>query len=236
MFFILPFLRSFSPVQALARYWLTTILLSSALCFFLVSSYTIDDSCRNYKGNDITGDIQRAINEVKDMATNAYSASSLEGERYTRLMTLLFGSWSKRHEVVAGWFGIFSALGPSDDFVIICDDLTVNWDPVDTYNPQPDPMGVWADHRHHWITGWSEYYPCDDTRKMGSSKSPWAFTMLGRLIYLCPSILDKPTGRSVARYKDQILAGQWIDNYVCLPVILFHQLLCLSRRKPSSSK
>lgn len=236
MFFIVTFLRSFAPVHALARYWLTIFLLSSALCFFLVSSYTIDDTCRNYEGNDITGGIQRAINEVKDMATNAYMASSLEGERYTRLMTVLFGPDHARHEIVAGWFGIFSTLNPTDDFVIICDDLTVNWEPIDTYNPQPDPMGVWVDDRHHWIARWNEYNPCDDTRKPGSSKSPWAFTMLGRLIYLCPSILDKPTGQSVAPYKDEVLSGQWIDNHVGLPVILFHQLLCLSRRKPSSSK
>lgn len=235
MFFILTFLRSFFPVHALGRCWLTGFLLSSMLCFFLVSSYMIDDSCQTYRGNNITEDIQRAINEVQDMATSAYVAGFAESGSYTRLMTVLFGASHARHGIVADYFATFSTLGPNNDFVIICDDRAVYWK-IDTFHPSPDPMGVWVDSRYHWITGYNDYSPCDPIRKIGSPKFPLAFTINRRLIYLCPSVLDSPPGRSVAPYKDLALPGKWIDTLLCLPVILFHQLLhAVSHRKPSSS-
>ena len=62
--------KSFFAAHALGPFWLTIFLLSSRLCF-LASSYTIDASCRNYKGHDISGDMQQAINEVHEMAINA---------------------------------------------------------------------------------------------------------------------------------------------------------------------
>ena len=235
MFFILTILRSFFPVHAIGRCWLTIFLLSSMLCFFVVSSYMIDTSCQTYKGNDITEDIQRAINEVQDMASSAYIAGFAESESYTRLMTMLFGPSPAGHETVAEYFAAFSTLGANLDFVIICDDLAVYWE-RDTYHPSPDPMGVWVDHRYLWVAGYNNYHPCDSTRKIGAPKFPWAFTINRRLIYLCPSILDKPQGRSVAPYKDLALPGQWIDALLCLPVILFQKLLhTVSYRKPSSS-
>lgn len=71
--------RSPFPVRALYQSSLTIFLLSSALCFFVSShAIAIDDSCKNYHGDDITADIEQAINEVKEMAHDAFVASSAE--------------------------------------------------------------------------------------------------------------------------------------------------------------
>ncbi|CAL8577917.1 hypothetical protein XPA_003727 [Xanthoria parietina] len=52
-----------------------------------------------------------------------------------------------------------------------------------------------------------------------------AYTMSQSLIYLCPSTLDKPKGRSLAPFKDAELFGESIDDYMLVPATLFHELL-----------
>ena len=233
MIFILKIVRSVFPEHALGQSWLTICLPALALCF-LVSPYTIDDSCQNYKGNDITEDIEQAITEVREMARNAFfaghAASFKEGGSSNHLLVSLFGTDSKRHATVVDYFLKISTLSPAKNFVVICDDQGVQWEP-DTYQKYPDPLGIWIDHRHKWISGFSEFKPCDPARKSMVSPTPVntyvanAYTVKNRLIYLCPNILDKPIGRSLASYKDQELIGLQIDDYACLPVSLFHELL-----------
>ena len=225
MFFIPTFLRSSFPVYALGQSSLTTFLLSSALCF-LVSSYTIDVSCRTYKGLDIRGDIQQAINEVQEMASNAFAASSRDDEPSNRLRINLFGADPSRHRIVAQYLARASILGPADDFVVVCDDIEAVWEPMDTHNPQPNPMGVWVDNRQGWISLFEQFTPCEARRKLNTPNTGLlGYTMAGRVIYVCPYLLDKPLGRSIAPYKNQELFGHSIDSYVSLPVVLFHELL-----------
>ena len=239
MFFIPTFLRRSFSLQALGQSSLTIFLLSSALCL-LVSSHEIDESCKNYRGEDITGDIERAISEMKEMAYNAYIASKLEETGFaeaktTHLLDQLFGTDRRRHSTVVDLFLKIVTLSPIADFVIICDDQDVQWEP-DHYNQPPDPKGVWIHRRYRWIANFDNYTPCDPARKPSvSSGTIWAYTLLERLIYLCPEILDMDVGRSLAPYKDQELAGRYIDDYTSLPVVLFHELLHTKNfnRKPS---
>ena len=221
MFLVQTFPRSSFSVHSLGLSSLTGYLLSFTL-FFLVSSYTIDDSCQNYAGTNITGDIQQAINEVQEMAANAFTAILRGEERTNHLLVTLFG-WDRRgHTMVADYFARIATFSPTEDFVVICDDQRVQRE-VDTYQETPDPLGVWIDHRYEWLLGFNEFKPCG--RASISRVTSYAYSMFGRLIYLCPNVLDKPLGRSIAPYKDQLLTGLWIDDYICLPVVLFHEIL-----------
>ena len=242
MFFIPTFLRLSFSVQASGQSSLTIFLLSSALCL-LVSSHTIDDSCKRYKGEDITGDIERAINEVKEMASNArldviHEEIGYGEPRIKNLLDVLFSpDWWKRH-LVYSVFDKVVARSPTADFVVICDDLDVRWLP-DTYSEIPNPRGIWLHQRYQWFMDFDDYDPCDPARKPGLHP-PFrfnAFTAAGRLIYLCPIILDRAVGRSLAPFKDQELAGHYIEEFVCLPVVLLHELLHTEGfdRKPLSS-
>ena len=236
MFLVPTFPSSSFPVNALGQSSLTLCLLLSALCF-LVSSYTIDDSCRAYKGHDITGDIQQAIDEVQEMASNAFATGFEEDESYIRLMTTLFGADRERHNTVAGYFAKATSLGPADDFVVICNDLEVLWEEEDIYSLHRDPMGVWRDQRYRWFAGFHHFTPCNPARKSGAPAwYPYAYSMAGRLIYLCPYILDEPSRRSLRPYKDQVFNGLLIDNFVFLPTVLLYELLHtrIFNRKASS--
>ena len=58
--------------------------------------------------------------------------------------------------------GYFSTLvGPRVtglDYVIICDDPSVQWE-QDTYNNPPDPRGIWVDHRLRWAAKVDDFNP-----------------------------------------------------------------------------
>ena len=239
MFFLPTFQRSFDLVHALRQFSLTVFLLPSILCFF-ASSYIIDDSCQHYKGNDITGDIEQAINEVRDMAHSAFVATLTEAPRVNNLLVTLFGPDRSRHDIVVEYFWRISrTLGPTTDFVLNCDDQRIKLE-EDKFQEPPDPLGVWIDHRYKWLTGFNNLDPCEPaTRNLPPGQDfIYAYTMSERVIYLCSHVLDIHIGRSLASYKDADNTGLYIDDLLSLPVILFHELLHTRsfQRKPSSRR
>ena len=216
MAFVPTFLRIFDSVYALRQFSLTVILLPSILCFF-ASSYTIDDTCKHYIGNDITGDIEQAIVEVREIAHGAFVATLEEVPRVNNLLTVLFGPDRSRHDIVVEYFWRLSrTLGPTLDFVVICGDQDIHLE-EDTFHHPPDPRGLWYDRRHNWRTVFDGYTPC--------SPANYAFTVDHHFIYLCPHILDLPIGRSIASYKDTDNTGHYIEDFLSLPLVLFHELL-----------
>ncbi|MCJ1271028.1 hypothetical protein MMC22_010927 [Lobaria immixta] len=218
--------KSSFAAYALGPSWLTIFLLSSRLCF-LASSYTIDASCRNYKGHDISGDIKQAVNEVVEMVINAQARISRGDSSTIHLLESLFGRDPARYHTVSGYFARFARRDPSRGFDVICDDLMVNIGPDPSPGPMRDPRGRWVDRIHGWALPFDGYRPCDPLRKPGSAAGTRvkAFVIEDRYIYLCPIALDLPKGRSLAPYKDQVLAGKRIDDYTLTPVLLFHELL-----------
>ena len=243
MFFIPNFLRRSFPGHALGQSSLALFLLLSALCF-LVRSYTIDDSCRNYKtfGNDISEDIAGAIEEARLLAVQAHTADlpgSTRANNARNLLTSLFTYDRGRHDTVVSYFAGISQEGFTRDFVVICDDLHVEFELDSNQNPPnpPNTAAVFRDHRYGWAVPYNYFYPCDTARKPGSAyTAPFSYIIYNRLFYLCPSILDKSRGRSLAPYKDQVLIGQFLDEFILLPVVLLHDLLYIHwpNRKPSS--
>ena len=226
MVFIPTFPRNSFAVHALCPSLWTIFLLSSAMCF-LVSSYTIDVSCRNYKGSDITGDIESAVAEMQEMINNAHASSLVPAQSIIDLLVSLFGPDHERQSMTL--LGYFSTLVESPvtglDYVIICGDQSVHWEP-DVYRNPPDPLGVWADHSHGWAAKFHEFIPCDPTDYYSATDSGIrSYIIKKRLIYLCPLVLDDPKGRSNQLHKNQDLAGEWIDDYMLLPVILLHAIL-----------
>ncbi|KAL8721426.1 MAG: hypothetical protein Q9225_001901 [Loekoesia sp. 1 TL-2023] len=160
-----------------------------------VEAYTIDDTCRNYNGQDISADIQKAIDEVQDMAGDAFAISLVEDESSNHLLDALFNTDRSRHDTVRNYFSTFNSFSPSQDFVVICDDAHVELQPDFIGNP-PDPRGVWVDPTYNWLENFDDFVPCDYTRKAGAQPNNMnAYTMQQRLIYLCPRTLDKPKGR-----------------------------------------
>lgn len=221
------FRKSSVAAYALGRFWLTIFLLSTTLCF-LVNSYAIDDdSCRDYdgKGVDIRGEIQQAINEVQDMARNAFDKilSNNPSSSTMNLMQSLFGMDPSRYSIVGNHFAAFAQFYENDDFVVVCGDLMVNLIP-NTLAENSNPHAAWADNDHGWTMHYEDYSPCNSTRKPGQDYTIEAFTILQRLIYVCPLVLDRPKGRTLAPYKDRILAGAYIDDYMLVPAILLHEL------------
>ena len=226
MFFIPTFLRRSFGGYALGQSSLTLFLLSSALGF-LVSSYTIDDSCRNYKrlGNDISEDIERAIQEARLLASQAYTEGVVRAPNAYSLLVSLFGTDQRKHKVVVQYFAPLALQGFATDFVVICNDQQVQLE-HDVYKNPPDPFGVWVDHRYSWAVPYDDFMPCDPARKPGApSKYPYSYIINTRLIYLCPSILDNTGGRTLAPYKDQDHTGRFIDEFWLLPAVLLQCLI-----------
>lgn len=237
MIFIPTFLRSSFPVHALGQFPLTIFLLSLGLCF-LVSSYTIDDSCQNYQrlGNDIKEDIARAMEEAQLLASNAFDPGFVAGPSIRNLLVSLFGTDHLNHATVVSHFASFHLQGFTQDLVIICDDQSVQWE-LDVYQNRPDPLGLWIDHRHEWMMSFTDFNPCNPARKfLATHDPPLSYIVAKRFIYLCPLVLDKPQGRSVVPYRDQDLTGNFIDEFILLPVVLLIGLLHIHdpSSKPSS--
>lgn len=234
MIFVPTYPRSFDPVHALRQSSLTLFLLSSILCFF-VSSFTIDDSCQHYKGNDITGDIERALNEVKEMAHDAYVATITEAPRVDNLLATLFGNDRSRYNIVVEYFLRVSTLAPTEDIVVNCGDQRVKLE--EYFGPSPVPFRVWTDHRYHWFMDVDDFEPCGSARSVADPDLfTYGYIVHERLIYLCPEILDIPFGRSLASYKDEDHTGAHIEEFISLPVLLFHEILHTFKRKPSSRR
>ncbi|MCJ1266183.1 hypothetical protein MMC22_006065 [Lobaria immixta] len=159
--------KSLFAAHALGPSWLTIFLLSSRLCF-LASSYTIDASCRNYKGHDISGDMQQAINEVHEMAINAMVRISHGDPSTIHLLESLFGRDPARYTTVSGYLTLFAFTFPTSDFVVICNDLMVKIEPDPSTNRKPDPRGRWVDPVHGWHLPYDEHDTCDPLHKPGS--------------------------------------------------------------------
>lgn len=213
-------------VHASDQFWLIAFWFS--LLLLLVSSYEIDVSCRNYKGNDISEDVQQAINEVQDMAQHAHMKidTQVRSQSTVNLFQALFGEDSARaRERVGLLFAAYPGFPRFNDFVIICDDLTVQLVP-DTHSTVPNPHGMWTDTARGWISLYNDWFStCDPTRIPTGNHGVGFFAYsVENFIYVCPSILDSPKGRTLAPYRNQLLIGQFLDQYILLPVTLFHEL------------
>lgn len=111
------------------------------------------------------------------------------------------------------------------DMVFICGDLTVKLVPTEPGTPGSDPRGVWKDAVHQLKWDYERFTPCDPARDpLGRSPRLFSYTVNQQYVYLCPEILDLPKGRSLERYKDRDLIGEWLETYVLLPVVMFNEL------------
>ena len=237
MFFGPTFLRSFNPAHTLRQFSLTAFLLPSILCFF-ASSFRIDDSCEDYKGNDIGGDIEQAMVEVSEMARDAFVATQTEASKSNSLLATLFGPDHSRHAIVVEYFLKLSTLGPSEDLIVNCDDQRIKLEEDKYFEPR-NPLGIWIDRRYGWGIGFHSFRPCNpEAHNLAPHpRELFAYTV-GENIFLCPSVLDLPIGRSIAPFKDTDNLGKFIEDFLSLPVILFHELLHSRHfeRKPSSRR
>lgn len=193
------------------------VLVLSSILHFPVYSYEMDKSCRNYSGNDITGEVRQAIKEVEDMARNAYAQIGRINRNTStiNLLKALFGNDPRNYDLARKYFVTFIYFYLKDGFAVICGDSMVKLVP-DTLTPMKDPRGVWQDKDHNWIEVNDVFKKCSPSKE--------AFTVQGYFIYLCPAALDLPKGRTLAPYKDQILSGEFIDDFALLPTTLFHEL------------
>lgn len=225
---LLPFFleKRLFATHAFGQSWLIMFLMSSTL-YFLVTSYAIDASCQNYKGNDITGDIEQIINEVRELASNAFARLLIKHKPTVNSLTKsLYGADNIHHGVLPYYFASIARLNSDADFVVLCGDSMVHLEP-DRISHPPDPRGVWMEATHTWLALYDGFDPCEKSRKpelMHSKRNVQAFTFFSRLIYLCPEILDNPRGRSLVPYKDEDLTGERIDRYMLAPVVLLHEL------------
>lgn len=150
------------------------------------------------------------------------------------LLQELFSSDSTRHDMVKSHFISLAHCSPINDFVILCNDLTVNLEPdrvppSSTY-PSPDPRRIWRDQFHPWWSRFDNFRPCDPARKPGTltdspDKCAAAYTIYQCWIYLCPIILDATLGRTLAPYKNLVLNDEWIGDYMITPAVLIHEFV-----------
>lgn len=212
-------------------------LLLATLWFFLINSFSIDHSCLNYNGNDISGDIIRALREIEAMCTNANEKCLQNDFTTLHLMNIMFSEDVSKHETVHQYFNAFAGFSFAyDNFVIICGDSMVN---LVTYESvfgagtlSNHPNGIWTDRDHSWWERYDHFHPCDPARDpnlFGQDKKQRAYAMNRILIYLCPLTLDDPKGRSLEVYKNQILTNELLEYYWLLPAVLFHELLHTDR-------
>ncbi|KAL8642262.1 MAG: hypothetical protein Q9228_001028 [Teloschistes exilis] len=123
---------SWAPAPTLHRFS-PLFLLSFAIICNGVQAYIIDDTCKNYKGSDITADMQKAISEVQDMAGDAFAITLTEDESTNHLLDALFSTDRSKHDIVREYFATFHSFSPSQDFVVICDDAHVQLQPDYTF-------------------------------------------------------------------------------------------------------
>lgn len=234
------FRKNWLSVHVSDQFGWIVFLLSSTLNL-LVNSYVIDGTCQHYgeTNSDITNDIQQAINEVQDMARNAYQRSLTRDASTIDLLRCLFGVDRETHPLVSLYFDALANPLDSHDFVVICDDLMMTLEP-DNSNPS-DPRGMWKDYVHEWMAPYDKFFPCDPSRKPSAESRPIlpkSYTINGRFIVICPVTLNNPKGRSLLPYKNQDLTGEFIDSFELLPAALFYELLrsrIVSRQFKSSS-
>lgn len=201
----------------------------------------IDESCRDYKGNDISEDVQEAIDEARDMARNAYVEINTENRKAStvNLLRSLFGTDSSTYSTASLYFAAYPTFHPRNNIVVICGDSMIELIAPDALTAKENPHGEWRDNSHGFIMHYDDFVPCHTTHQLRNGDDEaidiQAYTVLNRLIYLCPLILDDVDGRTLAPYRDEDLAGEWIDDFALLPLILLHELyhthLILPHRK-----
>lgn len=221
MFFSQTFLKSSFSVQAFGQFLLIMFLLSSVLCF-LVNSYSVDNSCLDYKGRDIRPDIRQAVIEVDEMARNAVNVNYIADRKVVDLFTALFGGDIAQHWTVRNIFQLFANFVDVQDYTIVCGDQMVYLAPN-----KDGPHGMWVDLNHQWTMNYDDFNPCEPTRKPDGATELFSYTINQRFIYLCPAALDNPNGRFLAPYKDRIFTAQPIDDYYLVPTVLLCGLLHL---------
>lgn len=222
------FCKGSFTAHALGQSWLIVLLLPSTLLFTLLNSYTIDPSCFNYNGIDISADIRQAVKEVESLCIQAYVKIWQKDPDTIHLLNILFDTDPSMYDIISQRFAAFASKPLNDeDIVVICGDSMVHLlNDISLPDVHPDPNGLWVDYEHSWWSHYGSYIPCEAARRPGT-RGVRGFTMRSKLIYLCPQTLDHPRGRSLEPYKDQILADEFIDdyNYILLPIILLHELL-----------
>lgn len=159
------------------------------------------------------------------MARNAFAKGHQRNPITNRLMETLFGMDSSKYDIVTDYIVHLANFQSDDHFVVVCDDLMVHW-VADTI-PGRNPQGTWLNVAHNWRIEIDNYVPCDPARESSAPSASLknAYTVDRRYIYICPSTLDNPRGRSISHYKNQNIIGDWIDHYMLLPGVLFHELL-----------
>lgn len=198
------------------------MLLSSTLWNF-VSSYLIDTSCQDYKGQNIEVDIHEIMSEVIDMSNNALARISSADSSANHLLQSLFGPDPSKYATLSHYFDTFGRSIYSQSFIIVCDDLMVDVDIT------PSNQLRWIDRDHHWILPYMDFTPCNPARKLGAAlsgtKSYAVYAIDKYIVYLCPATLDNPKGRLLAPYRSQNHGGDWINDYMLTPMLMFNELL-----------
>lgn len=73
--------------------------------------------------------MQKAVNEVQEMAGDAFAITLTEDESTNHLLDALFSTDRSKHDIVREYFATFHNFSPSQDFVVICDDAHVQLQP-----------------------------------------------------------------------------------------------------------
>lgn len=194
-----------------------------------MNSYIIHSSCRDYNGRGLTIAVRTAVKEVRHMARIVLDTITDPNPNPAtiRLIHVLFGAYlvPKAHFFNEG--SIRRLIGFSNyraNFYVICGDRDVTLTDWATGLPS-DTRGLWADHQLGWVANYDQFFPCDPARRPENPYQVAAFTMENRYIYICPPILESSKGTLLRPYREEHLAGAWIDDYMLLSVYLFHELL-----------
>lgn len=166
------------------------------------------------------------------MVINGITEITEGGPTTNRLLQSLFGDNSSTHDLVLSYFTAFSFNFAAADFKIVCEDLMVNLGPDPT---KKDPHDIWIDFEHGWYLGYANFQPCDPSRSPRSAVDEFDLIrgyIVEKTIYVCPLVLDIVYGRSLAPFKDQLLTGKSMDDYLLLPALLLHELLHTSIINP----
>ena len=94
-------------------------------------------SCRQYKGNDITNDLQQAITAVRDMARNAYQRSVTNDKNVVRLLQALFGKDGWTHPLASLDFDDMANFPNTADFIVVRHDFMVTLEKWQVGQPCP---------------------------------------------------------------------------------------------------
>ena len=106
-----------------------------------MTSFKIDSTCRNYKGQDIRQDVRNAVDEVNNLAYYGWFRLTHESTNAPRLLLDLFGTGteSARYHEAVDILARLVYFRCRDNFTIICDDQTIQLEP--DWRDPADPRG-----------------------------------------------------------------------------------------------